>query len=251
MPSGGLPILSQRVLGLIPARGGSKGIPGKNIRSLAGKPLLAYTVDSAQASGMVDRLVLTTDSEKIAELGRTLGVEVPFIRPVELAQDDTPMLPVVEHAVAELEKSGWEPTIILLLQPDVPLRKPEHLRKAVSMLMETDCDSVVSVVPFPKHFSPHYAMRIDERGVLTHVLPEGRLITRRQDVPTVFLRDGAVYAMWRRVLMGEHSLYGSDCRPMILQSGESFSLNSLEDWAEAERRLADHAGAARRTVLGD
>ena len=169
-----------KVLGIIPARGGSKGIPNKNLRELAGRPLLAYTVDAAQESGVIDRLILSTDSGEIAELGRSLGVEVPFMRPVELAQDDTAMLPVLKHAVAQLEAGGWQPEIIVLLQPTAPLRKAQHIAEAVGLLQEESCDSVVSVVEVPGHYVPHFVMKIEE-GKLDFFLPEGERVTRRQD----------------------------------------------------------------------
>ena len=116
-----------KVLGIIPARGGSKGIPGKNMRLLGGKPLLAYSIEAARASGVIDRLILSTDSEEIAALGREFGAEIPFMRPAELAADDTPMQAVLEHALAGLDEQGWRAEIVVLLQPTAPLRRPEHI----------------------------------------------------------------------------------------------------------------------------
>lgn len=231
------------VLGIIPARGGSKGIPGKNLRFLAGQPLLYYAVRSAKGAGVIDRLILSTDSEEIAETGRNLGLEVPFLRPQELALDDTPMLPVLEHAIAHMEGRDWRPEVVVLLQPTAPLRRPEHINRAVTMLRMTRCDSVVSVVPVPEHFSPHYLMKVVE-GRLVHFLPEGRSVMRRQDAPIAYHRDGTVYVIWRDVLMEKHSLYGEDCRPLILPDQDSVNLDTMEDWIAAERRLStvDPAG---------
>lgn len=225
------------VLAVVPARAGSKGIPGKNVRPLAGRPLLAYTADAIAASGVVDRAVLSTDSEEVAELGRELGLEVPFLRPPELAQDDSPMQPVVEHAVRALEAQGWSPEIVVLLQPTAPLRRGDHVRAAVELLRDTGASSVVSVVPIPQHFSPEYAMTIVD-GRLTYFLPAGKRLTRRQDAARAYSRDGTVYAVRRDVLVGEHDLYGDDPRPLILSPDESINLDSPADWAEAERRLA-------------
>jgi N-acylneuraminate cytidylyltransferase len=229
---------SQDVLGIIPARQGSKGIPRKNLRLLAGKPLIAYAAEAAWASGVIDRLIVSTESEEIADLARALGIGVPFMRPAVLASDSSPMLPVVEHAVGEVERAGWSPSVIVLLQPTSPLRTPEHLRAAIALLVQTGCDSVVSVVEVPKHYSPYFLMRIEPNGRLTNFLPEGRMITRRQDAPSAYSRDGTVYATRRRVVMEEHSLYGTDCRPLVLRSEESVNLDMPEDWSEAERRLA-------------
>jgi len=225
------------VLGIVPSRGGSKGIPRKNIRLLAGRPLLHYAVMAAQKSGVIDRLILSTDSEEIAQVGHHLGVEVPFLRPSELAQDDTPMLLVVEHAVTKLEETDWSPEVVILLQPTAPLRRPEHIVKALTILRTTGCDSVVSVVEVPKHFSPHYVMKIQD-GRLVNYLAEGQAITRRQDAPAAYSRDGTVYVVWRKILMEDHSLYGTDCYPLILSAEESVNLDTLQDWVLAEQKIA-------------
>jgi CMP-N,N'-diacetyllegionaminic acid synthase len=232
--------MAGHVLALIPARGGSKGIPGKNIRLLAGRPLIAYAVDAARASGIVDRVVLSTDSEEIAAIGRASGAEVPFLRPAELAGDASPMLPVLQHAVGVLEQAGWRPEIILLLQPTSPLRTPAHLAAAVGLLRATNADSVVSVAEVPRHLSPDYVMRI-ERGCLVPFLPGGATVTRRQDARVAYVRDGTVYACWRRTLVEHGSIYGRDCRPLVVAAAESVTIDTPADWAEAERRLGTPA----------
>jgi CMP-N-acetylneuraminic acid synthetase len=224
------------VLGIVPARGGSKGLPGKNIRLLAGRPLLDYTAEAARASQMIDRLILSTDSAEIADVGRQAGLEVPFLRPSTLAADDTPMVPVLEHAVAALVREGWVPDIVVVLQPTSPLRRPEHIRAAVTMLRETNADSVVTVVEVPRHFSPDYVMRLDD-GRLKPFLPEGAGLTRRQEARPAFARDGTVYACWRSTLERFHGIYGDDCRPLLLDPSESVSIDTLADWQTAERAL--------------
>lgn len=227
------------VLGLVPARAGSKGLPGKNIRPLGGRPLLAWTADAARRSSVVDRIVLTTDAEDIQSVGREAGLETPFLRPAELAQDETPMLAVIEHAVAALEERGWPVEIVVLLQPTSPLRTPDHIRRAVELLRETDADSVVTVVEVPRHLSPDYVMRLDD-GRLVPFLAEGARVTRRQDVRTAYVRDGTVYAFWRRTLREHRSIYGVDCRPLVLPAAESLTIDTPDDWAEAERRIGTH-----------
>jgi CMP-N-acetylneuraminic acid synthetase len=228
--------VSRPVLAVVPARAGSKGIPGKNVRPLAGRPLLAYAVDAIRDSGVVDRAVLSTDSKEILAAGQRLGLETPFLRPAELARDDTPMQPVVEHAVAALEAEAWSPEIVLVVQPTAPLRRGEHLRRAVELLRESGATSVVSVVPIPLHFSPDYAMRLDN-GRLVPFLPHGAEIRRRQDAAPAYSRDGTVYAVRRDVLVKLHDLYGSDCRPLVLSPEESINLDTPADWEEAERRI--------------
>jgi CMP-N-acetylneuraminic acid synthetase len=225
------------VLGLVPARGGSKGVPGKNVRPLAGHTLLEYTARAARESGVLDRVILSTDSPEIADAGRRAGLEVPFIRPAALADDDTPMLPVIQHALAEAARSGWSPDIIVLLQPTSPLRRPDHIRDAVNLLRETNADSVVTVVEVPRHLSPDYVMQIDE-GRLKPFLPDGARVTRRQDARAAYSRDGTVYAFRRVTLERFGGIYGEDCRPLLIDSRESLSIDSPSDWDEAERRLA-------------
>ncbi|MCB0104090.1 MAG: acylneuraminate cytidylyltransferase family protein [Anaerolineales bacterium] len=226
-----------KILGLIPARGGSKGIPGKNIRLLNGKPLLYYAVQAANKSGLVDRLILTTDSNEIASTGRELGIEVPFLRPTELARDDTPMLPVIEHTLHFVEAQGWQPDIILLLQPTAPLRRGEHIQHAVELLTQTKCDSVVSVVEVPRHYAPDFVLRLED-GKL-HPFLDMPLATRRQDARPAYSRDGTIYAFWRNVLVEKKNIYGDDCRPLIIPEDQSCNLDTMDDWQEAEEKIFD------------
>jgi CMP-N,N'-diacetyllegionaminic acid synthase len=229
--------MKPKILGIIPARGGSKGIQGKNIRLLKGNPLIYYAVDAARKSGLVDRLVLTTDSEEIAEAGRNLGIEVPFLRPSELAQDETPMLHVLEHAVTFIESEGWKPDIILLLQPTAPLRQAIHVQEAVRMLVELKCDSVVSVVEVPRHYVPDFVLRLED-GKLRPFL-DAPLVTRRQDARPAYSRDGTIYAFRRDMFVTKHSIYGDNCRPLIIPSDQSCNLDDMEDWQEAEKKMLE------------
>jgi len=146
------------------------------------------------------------------------------------------MLAVIEHAVDFLEQEGWQPEIVVLLQPTSPLRTADHIRNAVQELRDSAADSVVTVVQLPRHLSPDYVMRIEE-GRLVPFLPEGASVSRRQDTRAAFERDGTVYAFWRRTLRETHSIYGRNCRPLILPSAESLTLDTPEDWDEAERRM--------------
>jgi len=225
------------VLGIVPARGGSKGVPGKNIRLLAGRTLLEYAARVARESGVIDRVILSTESSEVADAGRRAGLDVPFLRPATLAQDDTPMLPVVQHAIDTLAGESWQPDIVVLLQPTSPLRRPGHVRDAVTMLRATNADSVVTVVEVPRHLSPDYVMRIDSER-LVPFLPEGARVVRRQDARQAYSRDGTVYTCWRRTLERFGSIYGDDCRPLLIDARDSLSIDSPDDWDEAERLLA-------------
>lgn len=221
-----------RVLGIIPARGGSKGIPGKNIRPLGGRPLLAWTAESALAAKRLSRVVLTTDDERIAEIGRVCGLEVPFLRPAELAMDDTPTLPVLQHAVSELEKAGDRFDAICLLQPTSPFRRAGDIDGCIELL-ETGLDAVVSVLPVPAEHNPHWVYFRDSDGLLRLATGEEQPIPRRQELPSAFHRDGAVYVTRRDVLMNG-SLYGRRLGGCLADS-RSVNLDTLADWERAER----------------
>ena len=225
------------VLALVPARGGSKGVPDKNVKPLAGHSLLHYTARAARESGVVDRIILSTDSPEIADAGRRAGLEVPFVRPATLAADDTPMVPVIVHALSELARQGWSPELVVLLQPTSPLRRPDHIRAAVKMLRDTGADSVVTVVEVPRHLSPDYVMRIED-GRLRSFLPEGERVTRRQDARSAYSRDGTVYAFRRSTIEKSGGIYGEDCRPLVIDRSDSLSIDSPADWDEAERLLS-------------
>lgn len=225
-----------RILGLIPARGGSKAIPGKNLRALAGKPLLQWTAEVAIASGVLDRIVLSTDDEDIAETGIELGVEVPFHRPALLAGEHAAMVDVVIHALEQLAEAAYLPDAVALLQPTSPLRRPEHIRQACELI--GDADSVCSVVAVPKQLCPHYVMRIDEHGHLQHFLSDGALYTRRQDVPPAYSRDGTIYLVRREAVLQAQNLYGATSLPLLMDREDSLSIDDPADWLEAERRLA-------------
>jgi len=227
------------VLAIVPARGGSKGVPRKNVRELTpGRTLLHYVADAARNVARVDRVVLTTDDEEIANVGRHAGIEVPFMRPPELAADDTPMLPVIRHAIDWVMAEGWTPEYVVLLQPTSPCRRWKHIDDALSLLMTEGPgpDSVVTVVEVPKHLSPDYVMKIED-GTLRPFLPEGARVTRRQDVRPAYYRDGTVYAFRRDTTERFGNIYGQRCVPLLIDARESLSIDSPEDWVEAQRRL--------------
>ena len=187
-----------RVLGIVPARGGSKGIPHKNITPLCGKPLLWYTAEAALAAQTLTDVVLSTDDEAIAEVGRRCGLEVPFLRPAELAQDTTPTLPVLQHAVHTLEAAGRSYDAVCLLQPTNPLRRAAHIDGCVRLLQEEQVDSVVTVLPVPHHYNPHWVLFADEDGRLYWSMGDPEPIPRRQLLPPAWHREGSVYVVRKR-----------------------------------------------------
>jgi CMP-N-acetylneuraminic acid synthetase len=225
-----------RVLGVIPARGGSKGIPNKNIASLGGRPLLAYTGDAVRSSTRLTRTIVSTDDAAIADCARSLGLDVPFMRPAALAGDEVPMLPVLQHAVRTLQDEGFAADVVILLQPTSPFRRGEHIDAAVTALERNGADSVVSVVEVPHQFNPLSVMSI-ENGLLKPFV-SGTAPTRRQDKPRVYARNGpAVLAVRTRVLQ-EGSLYGEQISPFVMTPEDSIDIDTTWDARVAEALLA-------------
>lgn len=233
-----VPIAELRVLGLVPARGGSKGIPGKNLEPLAGRPLLAYTADAALAARRLDRVVLSTDDEEIAAVGRGLGLEVPFLRPAELARDDTPTLPVVLHALETLDPGGERFDAVCLLQPTSPLRAADEIDRAIERLAASDADSVVTVAPIPAEHHPEWAFRLQADGRLERYLGDGEPPPRRQELAAAFHRTGSVYVTRRSTLVEHESLYGRRSLGLLVEGAAPLNLDTPADWERAERRLA-------------
>ena len=229
------------VLGVIPARGGSKGIPSKNLASLGGRPLLAYTADAAKASRTLTRTIVSTDDVAIADCARSLGLEVPFLRPASLATDDVPMLPVVQHAIGTMRECGCAADIVVLLQPTSPCRRAEHIDAAVEALQRTRADSVVSVVEVPHQFNPTSVMRLDE-GLLRPFVESGG-VTRRQDKPRVFARNGPAVLAVRARIIEEGSLYGEKTSPLIMTPEESIDIDTPWDLQIAEWIVGARANA--------
>lgn len=225
-----------RALGVVPARGGSKGVANKNLRPLAGRPLLAYTADAARASRRLTRIVLSTDDQAIADAGRALGLEVPFMRPAHLAADDTPMLPVLQHAVRQLTLAGFDADAVVLLQPTSPLRRGEHIDAALDLLESSGADSVVSVIEVPHQFNPVSVVTIDDGRV--RPFTSGPLILRRQDKPRVFARNGPSVLAVRVATLEKGSLYGDDCRALVMGTEESVDIDSAADLEYAEFLLS-------------
>jgi CMP-N-acetylneuraminic acid synthetase len=227
-----------RVLGLIPARGGSKGVPRKNIKSLYGRPLLAYTAEAALAARRLSRVILSTEDEEIAEVGRSCGLEVPFLRPIELARDETPMLPVAQHAVRLLEERGDHFDAICLLQPTNPLRSPDDIDACIELLESGGGDAVVTTLRVPDEYNPHWVYFPDSQGWLRLSAGEDSPIPRRQELPPAFHREGSVYVTRRETLMERNSFYGARLLGYEMNPNRSVNIDTVEDWRRAERLIA-------------
>lgn len=223
-----------KVLGIIPARGGSKGIPGKNIKMLNGRPLMAYTVDAIQESQKISKVILSSDDESILEVGRSLGLEVPFTRPSDLATDASPTLPVILHTLDFFESQNIHFDAICILQLTSPFRKNGLIDEAIQVMEENTTDSVISVLPVPHEYNPHWVFEPDDTGFLKIATGESEIIPRRQELPNSYFRDGGLYLTRTEVLRNQKSLFGSKIGYVIGDASKHVNLDTMEDWFEAE-----------------
>lgn len=226
-----------RVLGLVPARGGSKGVPRKNIRRLCGKPLLAFTAEAALRATRLTRVVLSTDDAEIAEIGKRSGLDVPFMRPPDLARDTTPTLPVIQHTLSKLREAGENFDAVCLLQPTNPLRRAEDIDNCIKLLIDSEADSVVSVLPVPPEYNPTWVYFPNGDGLIKLSNGAKEPISRRQDLPAAFHRDGTVYVTRKKVILEENSLYGSKIRAYEMNPLYSANIDTEEDWRAVEEIL--------------
>ena len=228
------------VLALIPARGGSKSIPRKNIRPFAGYPLIAYSIAAGLAAEMVSRVLVSTDDEEIAKIARRYGAETPFLRPAELSQDHTADLPVFQHALEWLaEHEGYQPEIVVQLRPTSPFRRVSHIDQAIYRLLERpEADAVRTVcVPFQ---NPFKMWRIDPDGLMQPLLgseyPEPYNMPR-QLLPEVFWQTGYVDVVWADTILQKDSMTGDRILPLVIDPSEWIDIDSPDDWRRAERLL--------------
>jgi CMP-N,N'-diacetyllegionaminic acid synthase len=223
-----------RVLALIPARGGSKGFPGKNLALLAGRPLLEWTIQAALDCSCISRTVLSTDDAVIAEAGRRAGAETPFIRPGALAEDTTPALPVIVHAIETLAASGDLFDAVAYLQPTSPLRAAADVARAIALMAETGADTVVSVVPVPHPYSPTSLMQEGADGRLEFCAPPEARKFRRQDKERLFARNGPAILLTRTATLLRGELYGPHIRALPMHAFRSVDIDTAEDLLLAE-----------------
>jgi len=225
------------ILGLIPARGGSKGIPRKNLVDFRGKPLLQWACEAAVAARELETVVLSTDDEEMAERGFEWGVDVPFLRPEELARDDTPTLPVVQYVLRRLlEDRGEIFSAVCLLQPTNPLRRSRDIDEACRLFRESGADSVVSVAQVPNHYHPMWTYLIGETGELRQAAGD-RVIPRRQELPPAYHRDGSIYITRREVILEQDSLYGEHVVPYFIAPERAGGIDTVQDLEALQRRI--------------
>lgn len=231
-----------RILGLIPARGGSKGVPQKNTKRLGGIPLIGYSIAAGIESGFISTVAVSTDDQSIAEISRSLGADVPFMRPTNLADDKSPTIDTVIHAI-EFYSSINEPfDAICLLQPTVPFRNSSDLDGAINKFVNSGADSLVSVREVPHHYNPHWCFEENESGLLSIATAESNIIPRRQELPKAYHRDGSIYITKTSTVLEKKSLYGDSIAYYENVNTPYLNIDTSEDWEAAQRYLAENEG---------
>jgi CMP-N,N'-diacetyllegionaminic acid synthase len=231
----------QKILGWIPARWHSKGVPGKNKRVLGDQPLVVHAIRTAQLAACLDRIVVSTDDPEIAQLARAAEAEVPWMRPAELAEDESP---VIDSAIYDLERlraeRNYRPDAVMLLQASSPFRTPETIRTAREMFAQARGESVVSVSPAREH--PHWCQRIVEDGTLEPFSPETPPTLRRQALTPAYRLAGVVYVASIETILSKRSFYSSRTKALVISSEkEALDIDTPFDWLVAEA-LWDHPG---------
>lgn len=226
----------QKILALIPARGGSKGIKDKNIISLAGKPLIAYSIEAAKKSKYIDSIVVTTDSEKIAEVAKRYGARVPFLRPAELAADTSKTIDAVLHAIKTLKSMGENYDTLVLLQPTQPLRTTDDIGKAIELYYESGENGLVSISSVDD--SPLLIRSIDEDGKLINLLSQNSTC-RRQDMPNYYKVNGCIYIN-KIDEINENTSFNDNKVPFIMDKEHSIDIDELSDLWMAECYLKNY-----------
>lgn len=223
-----------KILAIIPARGGSKRIPGKNIKLLAGKPLIAYTIEAAKKSKLIGKVVVSTDDAQISEAAKKYGADV-IERPTELAQDETPTLPVMIHVLDVLKKrEQYKPDFIILLQPTCPLRNEDDINNIIKLMAE-GADSAQTFCKAVQH--PAYMVTI-KHGIAIPIDKKG-YTTRSQDLPEIYAKNGAVYGVTYDLLMNKKTLYGKNNKAAIMPVERSVEIDELSDFKLAEFYLKE------------
>ena len=219
------------ILAVIPARGGSKGISRKNLRKICDKSLIQYASDCLAKLSWIDAAVLSTDDEEIAAHGKSLNLEVPFLRPADLATDQAKSIDVWTHAWLASEKFFDKKfNISVLLEPTSPMRIAEDISQTVQKLLSSDANSVATVSKTPGHYTPHKTLKIANDGTIDSYLPNGMQYTIRQNIPDYYHRNGICYAVTRNSLIDKHNLMEQNCLPLIIDR----HIVNIDDEADIE-----------------
>lgn len=232
-------------LGVVPARGGSKGIKDKNLRTLAGKPLIAYTIEAANASVELGDCLVSTDSERIAGVAKEFGASVPFLRPAELARDESPTVDALVHAVHWYEREhGTRIHAVVVLQPTAPLRTVQDIDESIRLFKEGGARSLFSC--YEEHSAHPVVMYVEEDGLLKPLMGEKDVVMRRQDFPPVYVRNGAVYISERDLVLEERRIRDDRSLLYLMPRERSINIDEIRDFEEVERFLGSQASKAPR-----
>ncbi len=225
-----------RILGLIPARGGSKGIPRKNIKLLQGKELIRYTIEAGLQCELLDEIMVSTDDEEIANISRAAGANVPFLRPDHLANDKSPTIDTVIHVLNFHEEKKNPFDAVCLLQATVAFRYTVDLNDAIKKFIASDADSLISVREVPHVYNPYWVYEKDtQSGFLKLAKKSAAIIPRRQDLPKAYHRDGSIYLVKKEIVLQERSLYGEKTIHHIMENSPNVNIDTMEDWKAAEK----------------
>ncbi|MBU5591096.1 acylneuraminate cytidylyltransferase family protein [Clostridium sp. MSJ-4] len=224
-------INNKNILAIIPARGGSKGVPRKNIKDLNGKPLIAYTIEGAKKSKYIDKVIVSTEDEEIAGISKKYNLEVPFLRPKELAEDDTPGINPILHAVKWFHENKSDFEYVICLQCTSPFRKAEQIDDALENLINKDADSIVSVCE--SEVSPYWMKRI-ENGVMKDFAEGNPFYSRRQDIPEMYRLNGAIYIAKTEVLIKNKNWYTKNTLAYVMDKKSSIDIDDTIDFKFAE-----------------
>lgn len=227
-----------KILAIIPARGGSKGVPRKNIKNLCGKPLIQYTIEAAQQANVLTEIMVSTEDEEIANVAQSLGAAVPFLRPQALAGDKAPTIDAVINVLETYQQLGKSFDVVCLLQPTNPLRSAEVIQRSIAKFKETEADCLLSVREVPHEYNPHWTF--EEKGdtqLLKIATGEQVIIPRRQELPPAYYRDGSIYLTKSSVILEQKSLYGDHISFINMEGEPHVNIDTLADWKKAEQLL--------------
>lgn len=227
--------MKQYIVGFIFARGGSKGVPGKNIRLLAGKPLIAYAIETAFQSEFIDRVVVSTDDEKISQIAQNFGAEIPFLRPKKLAQDNSPEWLAWQHAIRTLREqdNGRKLNVFVSIPPTAPLRSVEDVDNSIKTFLESDADIVITVKKAGRH--PSFNMvTLDEHSCAKLVLPLDKQIIRRQDAPPVYDMTTVAYVANPKFIMESKAIFEGKVKAVIIPEERALDIDTELDFKFAE-----------------
>ncbi len=217
---------SYKILAIIPARGGSKGIRKKNIQKLLGKPLISYTITAAKNTKSINKIIVSTDDNEIKKISENIGAEVPFLRPKQISKDTSSTIEVIKHALKFLEETqSYKPDIIVLLQPTSPLRTSQLITKTINTLKKSKATSVITVSKITKHPYASFWLKND---FLKPFKENSTKYSRRQDFPDLFFPTGAVYSFWYDTLKKFNSIYGPKIKPIIVDD-DNIDIDTLQD----------------------